>query len=226
MLNQSLNKLPFQGLPRLGTGGAPSSFQHMPQVQLNPVPNPNNYPFARNTQLIRNTNPFTQQHNRMGREKQEYLTQNSALDPALRAELEKFGDYYKRQYMAYQQLGDKPNEKGETQASQYLDFLRVRRDERMQKWVDIWGHLDADTKQAYDRFAAPFKEAYTDAMVAGDEIVYLNMDGKDVPMRGYAAAREIYKQAIQFAGDERTRKRNEWMEQANQAPYRMTVGGY
>jgi hypothetical protein len=227
MLKQpQLNKLPFQGLPRLGTGGAPSSFQPLPQPQLNQAPNPNNLPFAQGTQTIRNTNPFTQQHNRMQRQQQEYLQQNAALDPTLRAELEKFGDYYKRQYMAYQQLGDKPNEKGETQASQYLDFLRVRRDERMQKWVDIWAHLDADTKQAYDRFAFPFKEAYTDAMVAGDETVYLNVDGRDVEMRGYEAAKEIYRQAIGYAGQERERKKGEWMEQANKAPYRIVSGGY
>jgi hypothetical protein len=228
MLNQpQLNKLPFNGLPRLGTGGAPSSFQPLPQQQLTPQPNPNNYPFAQGTQTIRNTNPFTQQHNKMQREQQDYLQQNAALDPTLRAELEKFGDYYKRYYMSLLQAGGQPNEKGETPASQYLDFLRANRDQRMQKWVDVWNHLDADTKQGFDRFQRPeFKEAYIDAMVAGAETVYLNVDGKDVPMRGYDAAREIYRRAIEFAGQERDRKKGEWMEQANQAPYRMTSGGY
>ncbi len=226
MLNQNLTKLPFQGLPRLGTPGAQSTFQPLPQQPLTPPANPNNYPFAQGTQTIRNTNPFTQQWRKYGRENDQYLQQNAALDPTLRGELEKFGDYYKRQYLAYQQLGDTPNEKGETQASQYLDFLRVRRDERMQKWVDIWGHLDQDTQQAFNRWSMPFREAYTDAMIAGDEMVYLNQDGKDVQMRGYDAAKAIYRNAIEFAGQQREQKRGEWFDQANKAPYRVMTGGY
>lgn len=221
MLNSNFTRLSMTGLPRLGTGPTMPSL-----TQPQPISNPNNYPFARGTDTFRNTNPFTQQHRKMQREKDQYLQQNAALDPALRAELEKFGDYYKRYYLGLLQAGGQPNEKGETPASQYLDFLRQRRDERMQKWVDIWGHLDADTKQAYDRWSMPFREAYTDAMVAGAETVMFNVDGRDVPMRGYDAAREIYRRAIEFSGQERERKYQEGLERAGQNPYRVTTGGY
>lgn len=209
----------FPGLPKLNAG--------QPQMPaLTPPPNPNNYPFARGTEQIRNTNPFQQQYRRYQRENADYLQQNSALDPALRAELEKFGDYYKRQYLAYLQAGDKPNEKGETQASQYLDYLRVARDERMQKWVDAWGHLDQDTQNAFNRFAKPFQEAYTDAILAGQDTVIMNVGGQDVEMRGYDAAKEIYRQAILWNQQEVARKRQEAFEQAGKMPWRTMVGGY
>ena len=227
MLKQpGLNKLPFQGLPKLtGTGpqtpapGAPAWNQ-----ALGPQPE---YPFARGTETIRNTNPFTQQWRKYGRENDAYLQQNSALDPTLRAELEKMGDYYKRYYLQLQAAGGQPNEKGETPADQYLNYIRQNRDERMQKWVDVWAHLDKDTQQGFNRFARPeFREGYIDAMLAGQETVIMNVDGQDVEMRGFDAAKMIYRKALEWNQQEVARKYQEGIDRAGQNPYRVLVGGY
>ena len=183
------------------------------------------YPLTRQG-TIRNTNPFGMQHRREQRQTDEYSAWLKSIDPNLRQELKGFGDYYTRRYMNLAQAGGQANEQGKTPAEQFLEQIRKQKFDRDTEWNNVYGKLDANTRNAFARFAPAFQNAYVDALLAGNDTVVMNINGRDVQMTGIAAAREIYRQAETYRAQMPMQAQKKAQQHLQNTNYRVVVGGF